>query len=106
MLKWFVYMHFRFSLVSILAVLPFSAQAALQRVGPVNPGTGYPAWYQDASGLVMDFCSPTNTLELSGGWCLLLPPVPSVTPEIYPPPAQEPQVAIEIVAVGVDRVGG
>jgi hypothetical protein len=78
------------TLVSVLAVLPFSAQAALQRVGPVNPANGYPAWYQDFSGLVLDFCSPTTAAELSGGWCLLLPPVPSVTPEIYPPPAANP----------------
>jgi hypothetical protein len=78
------------TLVSLLSIVALSAEAALQRVGPVNPATGYPSWYQDGSGLALEFCSPTNAAELNGGWCLLLPPVPSATPETYPPPANNP----------------
>src|SRR5689334_1276908 len=77
------------TLVSFLSLAPFSiAEAALQRVGPVNPTFGYPTWYQDATGLTMDFCTPTNAAELSGGWCLILPPVAPATlpvaPEVFP----------------------
>jgi hypothetical protein len=73
------------TLVSLLYVAPISvAHAALQRVGPVNPTFGYPSWYQDQSGLTLDFCSP-NQSELDGGWCLLLPPAPIATaPEVFP----------------------
>ena len=62
-------------LLSLLAVaLPLSAHAALERVGPVNPATGYPDWYQDRTGLMLDFCGPASDLaEYAGGWCLLLP---------------------------------
>src|SRR5689334_4135042 len=77
------------TLVSLLyiAAVPV-AQAALQRVGPVNPTFGYPTWYQDKTGLTLEFCSPTNAAELSGGWCLILPPVAPATlpvaPEVFP----------------------
>ena len=50
-----------------------AAFAQLERVGPVNPATGYPVWYQDKSGLTLEFCSPLNPAELIGGWCVLLP---------------------------------
>jgi hypothetical protein len=71
------------ALLSLLYVAPVPmAQAALRRVGPVVPTNGYPAWYQDQSGLTMDFCSPTNALELNGGWCLILPP--ATAPEVFP----------------------
>ena len=51
-----------------------SAQAALERVGPVDPANGgYPAWYQDKSGLTLDFGLPLNQSELNGGWLLILP---------------------------------
>src|SRR5690242_1614423 len=72
----------------LLSTVPGTAGAALQRVGPVDAVNGYPTWYQDQSGLVMSFCSPGNALELSGGWCLMLPPVPPATlpvaPEVFP----------------------
>ncbi|MEY2536120.1 MAG: hypothetical protein QOF29_4030 [bacterium] len=32
------------------------AQAGLAAVGPVNPATGYPDWYQDANGLKLQLC--------------------------------------------------
>lgn len=51
-----------------------AAYAGLERVGPVVPGSdGYPAWYQDTTGLALEFCRPTNQAELNDGWCLILP---------------------------------
>jgi hypothetical protein len=44
----------------------------LERVGPVSSVNGYPAWYQDKTGITLEFCSPTNAGELQGGWCVLL----------------------------------
>jgi hypothetical protein len=44
---------------------------------------GYPQWYQDATGVVLEFCSPTNQGELDGGYCLLLPGDTTV-PESFP----------------------
>jgi hypothetical protein len=44
----------------------------LERVGPVNSANGYPSWYQDKTGITLEFCSPTNAAELQGGWCVLL----------------------------------
>ena len=43
---------------------------------------GYPTWYQDKTGVTLEFCSPLNTAELEGGWCLLLPPL--TVPEVFP----------------------
>jgi len=50
------------------------ARAALERVGPVNDDPrvgGFPAWYQDTTGLAMEFCDPLTQSELDGAWCLL-----------------------------------
>jgi len=60
-------------------------QAELKAHGPVA-ANGYPTWYQDQSGLALDFCQNTNQLELDGGWCLLLAPdLPlGVAPETFP----------------------
>jgi hypothetical protein len=66
------------ALAVALATSSFSAQAVLERVGPVNSAPsvgGYPSWYQDTTGVALEFCDPTNAAELSGGWCLLLPPM-------------------------------
>ena len=61
-----------------------SAQAqGLERVGPTSPVNGFPTWYQDKSGITLEFCSPTNLAELEGGWCLLLP-ADTVAPETFP----------------------
>jgi hypothetical protein len=54
--------------VLVLAA-PFAA-AELRRVGPVDPATGYPAWYQDSTGLALDLCVP-NAAELVTGSCLI-----------------------------------
>jgi len=64
-----------------------SAHAALERVGPNNPAPsvgGYPAWYQDSTGLSLEFCDPANSSEVSGGWCLLLPGDVPNAPESFP----------------------
>ncbi|MFL5431751.1 MAG: cadherin-like domain-containing protein [Myxococcales bacterium] len=63
------------------------AHAALERVGPANTASsvgGYPAWYQDSTGLSLEFCDPTNASEVAGGWCLLLPGDVPTVPEVFP----------------------
>ena len=70
-------------LLLLFAALVPTAHAALQRVGPVNPANGYPAWYQDTTGLAMEFCGPLNASELEGGWCLLFTG-DTVAPEVFP----------------------
>ena len=57
------------------ALLAPSAQAVLERVGPTMQANGYPAWFQDKSGLTLDFGTPSNQSELNGGWLLILPPL-------------------------------
>lgn len=59
-----------------------AADAEFLRVGPVGFG-GYPAWYQDTTGLGMEFCNPLTASELNGGWCLLLPG-DTAAPEVFP----------------------
>ncbi|MBI4291520.1 MAG: cadherin-like domain-containing protein [Betaproteobacteria bacterium] len=79
-------------LMAVMASLAYSlsAHAVLERVGPPSNAPsigGYPAWYQDTSGLALEFCDPKNPAELSGGWCLVLgadvPQVPEVFPTAY-----------------------
>jgi hypothetical protein len=74
-------------LLLALSLLPAPARAAFERVGPVNPANGYPAWYQDKTGLTLEFCSPTTQYELDNGYCLILPgPPPAIltAPELFP----------------------
>jgi hypothetical protein len=47
---------------------------------------GFPAWYQDTTGLTLEFCDPLNQSELDGGWCLLLPADVPKLPEKFPNP--------------------
>lgn len=59
-----------------LALSSAAAHAVLERVGPNNNAPsigGFPAWYQDTTGLTLEFCDPKNQAEVDGGWCLLLP---------------------------------
>ncbi|MDO8991281.1 MAG: Ig-like domain-containing protein [Sideroxyarcus sp.] len=85
-------MSFRPKLKSVLAAVimattGMSAHAALERVGPTSVAPaigGFPAWYQDTSGLTLEFCDPKNALEVSGGWCLVLPADVPVAPEVFP----------------------
>jgi hypothetical protein len=75
------------ALALALSATSFSAQAVLERVGPINtaPSVGnYPAWYQDTTGLALEFCDPRNQAELDGGWCLLLPGDLLAVPEAFP----------------------
>jgi hypothetical protein len=66
------------------ALLAPSAHAVLERVGPTVQANGYPAWYQDTTGLSLEFCSPLNQAELAGGYCLLLPANVPAVPEVFP----------------------
>lgn len=75
------------ALALALAASSFSAHAVLERAGPVSiaPSVGgFPAWYQDSTGLALEFCAPQNASELSGGWCLLLPANIATVPEAFP----------------------
>ena len=70
--------------IALLMAADASAQIqGLERVGPTSPTNGYPLWYQDKTGIALEFCSPQNALELEGGWCLLLPG-DTTLPEIFP----------------------
>src|SRR5512134_2393449 len=75
--------------IALAVALAFSigpAQAVLERVGPAGlaPSVGgFPSWYQDTTGLALEFCNPKNQAEVDGGWCLLLPGDVTV-PEVFP----------------------
>jgi hypothetical protein len=71
--------------LSMLAIT-FPAHAILTRVGPISNATtigGYPIWYQDATGMALELCSPGNQSELAGAWCLL-GIGDTVAPEAFP----------------------
>ncbi|MCX7104680.1 MAG: hypothetical protein NTU70_05310 [Methylococcales bacterium] len=42
-----------------IGALSVNASADLAQKGPINPATGYPKWYQDENGLVLDLCMPS-----------------------------------------------
>ncbi|MBI2317503.1 MAG: cadherin-like domain-containing protein, partial [Betaproteobacteria bacterium] len=70
-----------------LAAASFSAHAVLERAGPVSAAPsvgGFPSWFQDTSGLALEFCDPKNASEVAGGWCLLLPANIPAVPEAFP----------------------
>jgi len=69
-----------------LAIAAVPAHAALERMGPINKASsvgGYPSWFQDKSGITVEFCDLKNQTELNGGWCVLIPPGLSY-PEVFP----------------------
>jgi len=75
------------ALALALTASSFSAHAVLERAGPVSiaPSVGgFPAWYQDTTGVALEFCAPQNDSEVTGGWCLLLPGTVGVVPETFP----------------------
>lgn len=77
----------RLAAAMALALAAAPAHAVLERVGPTSTDPaigGFPAWYQDTTGLALEFCSPTNASEVNGGWCLLLPGDVPVIPEVFP----------------------
>jgi hypothetical protein len=93
----------------VLASVTFGAapsEAQLERVGPIAPTHGFPAWYQDKSGLALEFCQPSTPAELADGWCLLLPGDTSV-PEAFPAQFADEhfywaaQAAVDFTAAGV-----
>ena len=50
----------------ILALAAASSQAALERVGPVDRSPtvgGFPAWFQDRSGVAVEFCDLKTQAE-------------------------------------------
>ncbi|MFL5398030.1 MAG: Ig-like domain-containing protein [Myxococcales bacterium] len=66
--------------------LAFPARAELERMGPISVDPrigGFPAWYQDKTGVALEFCAPLNDAEVAGGHCLLLPG-DVVVPEHFP----------------------
>ena len=81
--------------LSIAAIgLAPSAYAVLQRVGPVDPAHGFPAWYQDRNGIALELCtinSPDPTISallVNSGQCAIVnAPVPigiQAGPEVFP----------------------
>ena len=54
------------TLLLVAAAVP-AAFAQLERVGPVDLKHGYPAWYQDKTGIALEFCTPVNQAELNNG---------------------------------------
>ncbi|MFL5248191.1 MAG: Ig-like domain-containing protein [Myxococcales bacterium] len=84
------------------------AHAALSRVGPVSADPqigGYPLWYQDPSGLSLEFCDPLNQSELAGGWCLILPGDTTV-PESFPSPFFDEHFYFDATAAADPVQGG
>jgi hypothetical protein len=77
-------------LMAGMLTIAATAQADLARVGPVSNvatgGNGFPLWYQDLSGRVLDLCLP-NAVDAGGAQlnaCLLVPPGPPAPPYIFP----------------------
>lgn len=69
-----------------VALLAVPAHATLSRIGPADPSPqvgGYPSWYQDSTGLALEFCDPLNQSELQSAWCVILPPIGPL-PESFP----------------------
>ena len=85
----------KISAVATMLALASVASADLNRVGPANvpapPGHGFPLWYQDLNGTVLDLCIPTasTTADPQGDQetaCLLAAPpaLPYVFPTSFP----------------------
>jgi Big-like domain-containing protein len=70
-----------------LGTISISANAVLERVGPINPApthAGLPSWYQDTTGLALEFCAPTSQAEVDAGMCLVGPAEVPNFPEFFP----------------------
>jgi hypothetical protein len=81
--------------LAIMATAAFTLAARpvfadLARVGPANnpspPGHGFPAWYQDLTGQVLDLCLPdaNDPGGLQQTACLLPDPPPYTFPDTFP----------------------
>ena len=72
------------TLIAVAAGLALSASpafATLQRMGPIDHSPtvgGFPSWFQDTTGITMEFCDLKTQAELDGGWCVLIPPGPGL----------------------------
>lgn len=71
-------------LAIFFALSSMTANAVLERVGPVDPANGFPKWYMDTTGVALELCLPLNAVEVDGAYCLLLPGDPPQVPEIFP----------------------
>ena len=73
------------------AQTPLTFQPGYHRVGPIAPRAmgEFPEWYQDKTGLTLEFGTPLTPTELAGGYVLLLP-VDTVAPETYVYPRAVP----------------
>jgi len=71
---------------ALLSILTAPAYAVLERAGPANNAPtvgGFASWYQDKTGITLEFCDPKTQSELDGGWCVLLPG-DAIIPEAFP----------------------
>jgi hypothetical protein len=64
------------AVVLAIAAAASPAYAVLERMGPIDNSPtigGYPAWFQDHSGVTFEFCNLKTQAELDAGWCVMLP---------------------------------
>ena len=76
-------------LITLVTLALFAGEAAafLHRVGPINPAPSvgnFPAWYQDNTGITLEFCDPKNAAEAAGAWCLVGTAEVPNPPEVFP----------------------
>jgi hypothetical protein len=82
----------RIAAAATMLAFACTASADLNRVGPINnpapPGDGFPFWYQDLNGMVLDLCLPkASTLDpqnLQATACLQPTPPPYAFFSNYP----------------------
>lgn len=65
------------ALALALAMGSSAALADLARVGPTSAANGFPLWYQDKQGTVLDLCLPNGTDAAQQAACLFAPPNPT-----------------------------
>src|SRR5574341_2171443 len=77
-------------LLFLAAVFVLPANAAPQAVGPVDPADGFPQWFGDTNGLLLEKCldtadAPTITCLFDPAIDLPNPAAPLAFPGNYPP---------------------
>lgn len=68
----------------LLALAAAPAHAVLERMGPISNAPsigGYPLWFQDRTGITLEFCDPKTQAEMDGGWCVVFE---GTAPESFP----------------------
>lgn len=77
----------RAAALALLALAPLAASAGLQDHGPLDPATGYPAWYRDHAGTALELClaqSPSPNASAGGApMCFPWAPDPAGYPGNY-----------------------